>query len=118
MGQIQIGHGRTDCGPSNRGPKGACKWPDGTQLTHRQSPIIIQPGDGNIRLGGQQGRPPDLSNPGVGRPSPDVEQQPTRSMVRGRVDAVVDAAGANLFQVEAMVLRRTPRTSDHTCPET
>src|SRR5215813_2793112 len=37
MGQIQIGHGCTDGGLSNRGPKGECKWPDGTQFTHRQS---------------------------------------------------------------------------------
>src|SRR5215475_9187772 len=38
VGQIQIGHGCADGGLSNRGPKGACKWPDGTQFTHRQSP--------------------------------------------------------------------------------
>ena len=29
-------------------------------------PVTIQPGDGNIRLGGQQGRPPDVSDPGLG----------------------------------------------------
>lgn len=32
-------------------------------------PVIIQPGDGNIRVGGQQGRPPDLNNPGLGGPA-------------------------------------------------
>jgi hypothetical protein len=30
-------------------------------------------------------------------------------MVRGRADAVVDAAGPGLFQVEAMVLRRNAK---------
>jgi hypothetical protein len=32
-------------------------------------PVILQPSDGNIRVGGQQGRPPDLTNPGLGRPA-------------------------------------------------
>lgn len=32
-------------------------------------PVIVQPGDGNIRIGGQGGRPPDLSDPGLGRPT-------------------------------------------------
>ena len=30
-------------------------------------PVIIQSGDGNVRVGGQQGRPRDLVNPGIGR---------------------------------------------------
>jgi hypothetical protein len=29
-------------------------------------PDIVQPSDGNIRIGGQQGRPPDVTNPGLG----------------------------------------------------
>jgi hypothetical protein len=29
-------------------------------------PVTVQSGDGNIRVGGQQGRPPDLTNPGLG----------------------------------------------------
>jgi hypothetical protein len=29
-------------------------------------PVILQPGDGNIRIGGQHGQPPDLTNPGLG----------------------------------------------------
>jgi hypothetical protein len=29
-------------------------------------PVIIQPGDGNIRIGGQHGQPPDLTDPGAG----------------------------------------------------
>jgi hypothetical protein len=32
-------------------------------------PVIIQPGDGSIRVGGQQGRPPDLNHPGPGGPT-------------------------------------------------
>jgi hypothetical protein len=32
-------------------------------------PVTIQPGDGNIRLGGQQGRPPDATQPGIGPPT-------------------------------------------------
>ena len=32
-------------------------------------PVTVQPGDGNIRLGGQQGRPPDASDPGLGAPA-------------------------------------------------
>jgi len=30
-------------------------------------PVIIQSGDGNVRVGGQQGHPGDLENPGLGR---------------------------------------------------
>ena len=32
-------------------------------------PVIVQPGDGNVRLGGQQGRPPDASDPSLGPPT-------------------------------------------------
>jgi hypothetical protein len=32
-------------------------------------PVIIQPGDGNIRIGGQHGQPPDLTDPGAGTTS-------------------------------------------------
>jgi hypothetical protein len=32
-------------------------------------PVILQPGDGNIRVAGQQGRPPGLGNPGLGGPA-------------------------------------------------
>jgi len=31
-------------------------------------PVIIQPGDGNIRMGGEQGRPSDATDPGLGTP--------------------------------------------------
>jgi hypothetical protein len=32
-------------------------------------PVILQPSDGNIRVGGQQGRPSDLTSPGLGGPA-------------------------------------------------
>lgn len=32
-------------------------------------PVILQPSDGNIRVGGQQGRPTDLSQTGAGPPT-------------------------------------------------
>jgi len=32
-------------------------------------PVIIQPADGNIRIGGQQGRPTDTTDPGLANPS-------------------------------------------------
>jgi hypothetical protein len=31
-------------------------------------PVIFQPGPGDIRIGGQRGRPPDLTQPGIGWP--------------------------------------------------
>jgi hypothetical protein len=30
-------------------------------------PVILQPNDGDVRIGAQQGRPPGLSNPGLGQ---------------------------------------------------
>ena len=41
-------------------------------------PVIVQPSDGGIRVGGHQGRPPDLNNPGLGTPddgSPRISNQ-------------------------------------------
>jgi hypothetical protein len=43
-------------------------------LTVRNSPtdsrpVTVQQSDGNVRIGGQAGRPPDLSDPGLGRPT-------------------------------------------------
>jgi hypothetical protein len=32
-------------------------------------PVILQPNDGNIRIGGQQGRPPDVTDPSLGGPA-------------------------------------------------
>jgi hypothetical protein len=33
-------------------------------------PVIYEPTDGGVRVGVQQGRPPDLTNPGLGGPEP------------------------------------------------
>src|SRR6516165_8496121 len=33
-----------------------------------ERPVIYEPTDGGVRVGVQQGRPPDLTNPGLGRP--------------------------------------------------
>ena len=49
--------------------KGHANGPTVRNLPSDSRPVIIQPGDGNIRVGGQQGRPPDLSNPGLGGPT-------------------------------------------------
>ena len=49
--------------------KGHANGPTVRNLPSDSRPVIIQPGDGNIRVGGQQGRPPDLSNPGVSGPA-------------------------------------------------
>jgi hypothetical protein len=41
----------------------------GPIITHSPAdsrPTIYQPGDAGVRIGGQQGRPPDLANPGIG----------------------------------------------------
>jgi hypothetical protein len=32
-------------------------------------PVVIQPGEAGTRVGGQRGRPPDLSDPGLGGPT-------------------------------------------------
>jgi hypothetical protein len=32
-------------------------------------PVVIQPGEAGTRVGGHQGRPPDLSDPGLGAPT-------------------------------------------------
>ena len=63
-------------------------------------PVIIQPSDGDIRIGGQQGRPPDTTNPGLGGP---VDRGPrigneigtsedTFEVYRGGVEYPLDAS--------------------------
>jgi hypothetical protein len=62
-------------------------------------PVIVQPSDGGIRVGGHQGRPPDLNNPGLGTPddgSPRIGNQigPSEDMFavyRGGIDYPLDA---------------------------
>ncbi len=45
--------------------KGHAGGPTVSNSPTDRRPVILQPSDGNIRVGGQQGRPPDLSNPGL-----------------------------------------------------
>lgn len=63
-------------------------------------PVIIQPSDGNIRVGGQQGRPPDLTNPDLGG-SPDRgprigheigTSEDTLEVYRGGIEYPLDSA--------------------------
>lgn len=63
-------------------------------------PVIVQPTDGDIRVGGQQGRPPDLNNPGLGGPAdrgPRIggdmgTPEDTFELYRGGVEYPLDAA--------------------------
>ncbi len=48
--------------------KGHANGPTVRNLPSDNRPVVIQPSDGNIRIGGQQGRGPDLQNPGLGAP--------------------------------------------------
>jgi len=52
-------------------------------------PVIIQPGDSNIRLGGQVGRPPDLTNPG---PNGSTTREP-------RMDTEIGTSSDDIFAV-------------------
>jgi hypothetical protein len=62
-------------------------------------PVIIQPTDGDIRVGGQHGRPPDLNDPGLGRSadrSPRISNEigPSEDMFavyRGGIEYPLDA---------------------------
>src|SRR6266487_3729575 len=64
-------------------------------------PVIIQPSDGDIRMGGQQGRPPDLDDPGLGGPTRDTRprisnqigtSEDTFAVYRGGIEYPLDAA--------------------------
>src|SRR5258706_4394844 len=46
--------------------KGHAGGPTITNSPTDNPPVIVQPNGGDIRVGGQQGRPPDLTNPGLG----------------------------------------------------
>lgn len=80
--------------------KGHTSGPTVRNLPSDNRPIIIQPSDGNIRLGGQQGRPPDLSNPGLGGPTdqgPSIDReigpsQDTFEVYRGGIQFPLDSA--------------------------
>jgi len=49
--------------------KGYAGGPTVTNSPADNRPVIIQPGDGNIRLGGQEGHPTDTTDPGLTNPS-------------------------------------------------
>lgn len=63
-------------------------------------PVILQPGDGNIRMGGQHGQPPDLTQPGLGTPrntGPRMQtevgpSQDTFEVYRGGVEYPLDSS--------------------------
>ena len=62
-------------------------------------PVIVQPSDGGIRVGGQHGRPPDLNNPGLGTADdgrPRISNQigpseDTLAVYRGGIESPLDA---------------------------
>jgi hypothetical protein len=63
-----------------------------------QRPGVIQPGDGSIRIGAQQGQPPPLSDPGMSPPNrgPHIDNEvgPTEDtfeVYRGHVQDPVDS---------------------------
>ena len=63
-------------------------------------PVIVQPDGGDIRVGGQKGRPPDLTNPGLGGSADRGPQigneigasEDTLAVYRGGVEYPLDAA--------------------------
>ena len=80
--------------------KGHASGPAVRNLPTESRPVIIEPSDGNIRVGGQQGRPPDLSNPGLGGPTdqgPRIDNEigpsdDTFEVYRGGVEFPLDSA--------------------------
>jgi hypothetical protein len=63
-------------------------------------PVIVQPNGGDIRVGGQKGRPPDVTNPGLGGSAdtgPRIgneigASEDTLAVYRGGVEYPLDAA--------------------------
>ena len=63
-------------------------------------PVIIQPSDENVRIGGQQGRPPDATDPSLGGTAnrdPKIASEwgsadDTLEVYRGRIEYPLDAA--------------------------
>jgi len=79
-------------------------------------PVVIQPnGQGDARVGGHQGRPPDLSDPGLGGPTdrgPQISNQIGSSedsfeVYMGRVDYPLDAPP--LWRYTAKDALKSPR---------
>jgi hypothetical protein len=74
--------------------KGHASGPTVSGLPTDSRPVIIQPGDGNIRLGGQQGRPPGAggspdTGPRVGHEMGSSED--TFEVYRGGVESPLDS---------------------------
>ena len=80
--------------------KGHASGPTVRNLPTDSRSVIIQPGNGNIRVGAQQGRPTDLSNPGLGGPTdqgPRVDNEigpsdDTFEVYRGGIEFPLDSA--------------------------
>ena len=80
--------------------KGHASGPTVRNLPTDSRPVIIQPSDGDIRVGGQQGRPPNPSNPGLGGPTdqgPRVDNEigpseDTFEVYRGGIESPLDSA--------------------------
>ena len=80
--------------------KGHAGGPTVTNSPTDNRPVIVQPNGGDIRVGGQQGRPPDLTNPGLGGSAdrgPRIgneigTSEDTFEVYRGGVEYPLDAA--------------------------
>lgn len=64
-----------------------------------QRPVIFEPQDGNVRIGGQRGKPPDITQPSGGTPdgSPHVQTEVGSSddsfeVYRGKIEYPLDSS--------------------------
>lgn len=77
--------------------KGHMGGPTVTNSPADNRPVIIQPGDGNIRVGGQEGSPTATSDPGLTNPSkagpPERGPSPTLSGPAGRSPGIGNEVG-------------------------
>lgn len=80
--------------------KGHASGPTVRNLPTDNRPVIIQPSDGNVRIGGQQGRPPGGGFPGQGGPTaqgPRIDNEIGPSddsfeVYRGAIESPLDSA--------------------------
>jgi hypothetical protein len=80
--------------------KGHAAGPTVSDSPTDNRPVIYQPSGGDVRVGGQQGRPPDLTNPGLGGPTdrgPRISSEigssdDTLEVYRGRIEYPLDAS--------------------------
>src|SRR5215469_5515140 len=103
MGQIYAGVGCTGCGLDRAVQKGHANGATIRNSPVDSQPIIldggVQPADGGIPPAGVHGRSPDLTNPGMGRPSsraPNISNEAGMSedsfeVYMGGVDHPLDA---------------------------